>query len=332
MEGGTFNANQWADLFKRAGAKYVVLVTKHHDGYCLWDSPLQPDWNSTTSGPKRNIVAEVTDAVRKAGLTMGFYYSLLEWTNPIHAWTVDPTDSIGRYVSEYMIPQFKDLVTRYKPELIFSDGDWDYTADQLHSAELIAWYYNTVGPKAIVNNRWGNGNDHGFRTPEYSAGITQTDRPWAECRGLGRSFGLNRNEPIENYLTSDALIRHFAKLVAAGGGMTLNVGPAADGQIPLLQQERLLDLGRWLDVNGEAIYGTRPYSHFYEMKDVTVERIDPNIQFEWKRNSPIRPSPTTTSPPTGRASFKLPPHKPLRSRWKQTMLLNSGSPTKGAAI
>lgn len=281
-----FNANQWADLFKRAGAKYVVLVTKHHDGYCLWDSPLQPDWNSTTSGPKRNIVAEVTDAVRKAGLTMGFYYSLLEWTNPIHAWTVDPTDSIGRYVSEFMIPQFKDLVTRYKPELIFSDGDWDYTADQLHSAELIAWYYNTVGPKAIVNNRWGNGNDHGFRTPEYSAGITQTDRPWAECRGLGRSFGLNRNEPIENYLTSDALIRHFAKLVAAGGGMTLNVGPAADGQIPLLQQERLLDLGRWLDVNGEAIYGTRPYSHFYEMKDVTVERIDPNIAFEWKRNSP----------------------------------------------
>lgn len=286
FKGELFDANQWADLFKRAGAKYVVLVTKHHDGYCLWDSPLQPDWNSTTSGPKRNIVAEVTDAVRKAGLTMGFYYSLLEWTNPIHAWTVDPTDSIGRYVSEYMIPQFKELVTRYKPELIFSDGDWDYTAEQLHSAELIAWYYNNVGPNAIVNNRWGNGNDHGFRTPEYSAGITQTDRPWAECRGLGRSFGLNRNEPIENYLTSDELIRHFAKLVAAGGGMTLNVGPAADGQIPLLQQERLLDLGKWLEVNGEAIYGTRPYSHFYEMKEVVVERTDPNIAFEWKRNSP----------------------------------------------
>lgn len=281
-----FDADEWARLFKKAGAQYVLLVTKHHDGYCLWDSQYQPEWNSVMSGPKRNVVEEVTDAVRAAGMKMGFYYSLLEWTNPIHKWTVDPTDSIGRYVDEYMIPQFKELVTRYKPSVIFSDGDWDYTADQLHSVELISWYYNTVGPEAIVNDRWGNGNQHGFRTPEYSAGITLTDRPWAECRGLGRSFGLNRNEPIENYLTSDALIRHFAKLVAAGGGMTLNVGPAADGQIPLLQQERLLDLGKWLEVNGEAIYGTRPYSKFYEMKPVVVKNVVSQIDFDWKRNSP----------------------------------------------
>ena len=123
-------------------------------------------------------------------------------------------------------------------------------------------------------------------TPEYSAGITLTDRPWAECRGLGRSFGLNRNEPLENYLTSDELIRHFCVLVAAGSGMTLNVGPAADGKIPLLQQERLLDLGKWLDINGEAIYNTRPYKKFYEMKPVTVTRNDAEINFDWKRNSP----------------------------------------------
>ncbi|MCQ2283632.1 MAG: alpha-L-fucosidase [Bacteroidales bacterium] len=281
-----FDANEWAQLFKRAGAQYVLLVTKHHDGYCLWDSKYQPEWNSVVSGPHRNIVTEVTDAVRAAGMKMGFYYSLLEWTNPLHKWTVDPTDSIGRYVDEYMIPQFKELVMRYNPSVLFSDGDWDYTADQLHSAELISWYYNTVGPEAIVNDRWGNGNQHGFRTPEYSSGITLTDRPWAECRGLGRSFGLNRNEPLENYLTSESLIRHFAKLVAAGGGMTLNVGPAADGQIPLLQQERLLDLGKWLQVNGEAIYGTRPYEHFYEMEKVKVARTDPNVNFDWKRNSP----------------------------------------------
>lgn len=286
FKGELFDADEWAQLFKKAGAKYVLLVTKHHDGYCLWDSQYQPEWNSVISGPKRNIVEEVTNAVRGAGLKMGFYYSLLEWTNPIHKWTVDPTDSIGPYVDNYMIPQFKELVTKYKPSVLFSDGDWDYTADQLHSAELISWYYNTVGPDAVVNDRWGNGNQHGFRTPEYSAGITLTDRPWAECRGLGRSFGLNRNEPIENYLTSDALIRHFAKLVAAGGGMTLNVGPAADGQIPLLQQERLLDLGKWLEVNGEAIYGTRPYSKFYEMKPVVVKNVVSQIDFDWKRNSP----------------------------------------------
>ena len=185
-----------------------------------------------------------------------------------------------------MIPQFKELITKYKPTILFTDGEWRNTAEQWHATELISWYYNTVGKDAIVNDRWGEGQQHGFRTPEYSAGITLTDRPWAECRGLGRSFGLNRNEPLENYMTSDELIRHFAVLVAAGGGMTLNVGPAADGKIPLLQQERLLDLGKWLEINGEAIYGTRPYKKFYEMKPVKVERTDQKIDFDWKRNSP----------------------------------------------
>jgi hypothetical protein len=103
---------------------------------------------------------------------------------------------------------------------------------------------------------------------------------------LGRSFALNRNEPLENYVTADELIRHFAQLVACGGGMTLNVGPAADGQIPLLQQERLLELGRWLEVNGEAIYGSRPYKKFTEEKEVEIRRIDTQIAFDWVRNSP----------------------------------------------
>ena len=281
-----FEPTQWADLFKKSGAKYVLLVTKHHDGYCLWDSEYSPEWNSVVGGPKRDIVGELTDAVRAEGLKMGFYYSLPEWTNPLHRWYIDPDDSITNYVDNHMIPQFKELVTKYRPSIIFADGEWRNSAEQWHSAELIAWYYNTVGEEAIVNDRWGHGAQHGFRTPEYSAGITQTDRPWAECRGIGRSFALNRNEPLSNYLTSKELIRHFAKTVAAGGGMTLNVGPAADGIIPMLQQERLLDLGKWLEINGEAIYGTRPYHKFYEMKEVSITRTDSVIDFNWHRNSP----------------------------------------------
>ena len=281
-----WSPSDWADLFKKSGAKYVLLVTKHHDGYCLWDSEYSPEWNSVVGGPKRDIVGELTDAVRAEGLKMGFYYSLPEWTNPMHRWYVDPDDSITNYVDNHMIPQFKELVTKYRPSIIFSDGEWRNSAEQWHAAELIAWYYNTVGEEAIVNDRWGHGAQYGFRTPEYSAGITQTDRPWAECRGIGRSFGLNRNEPLSNYLTSKELIRHFAKTVAAGGGMTLNVGPAADGIIPMIQQERLLDLGKWLEINGEAIYGTRPYTKFYEMKEVTVCRTDSLIDFNWHRNSP----------------------------------------------
>ena len=276
----------WAELFRKSGARYVLLVSKHHDGYCLWPSQYAPGWNSVETGPHRDICGELAEAVRHKGLKMGFYYSLPEWTSQIHTWYVDPDDSIAEYVGTHMIPQFKELVERYRPTVLFTDGEWRNSAEQWHATELISWYYNTVGDEAIVNDRWGNGGQHGFRTPEYSAGITLIDRPWAECRGLGRSFGLNRNEPLENYLTSDELIRHFATLVAAGGGMTLNVGPAADGTIPLLQQERLLDLGAWLQTNGEAIYGTRPYKKFYEMKPVTVVRSDPKIDFDWKRNSP----------------------------------------------
>lgn len=281
-----FQPQEWADLFKRSGAKYVVLVSKHHDGYAMWGSRYAPDWNSVETGPKRDVVGELTDAVKGAGLKMGLYYSLPEWSNKLHRWEIDDKDSIGRYVDEHMIPQFKELVTTYRPSLIFTDGEWWNTAEQWHARELIAWYYNLVGDEAIVNDRWGHGADYGYKTPEYSAGITMTDRPWAEVRGIGRSFGLNRNEPIENYLTEDELIRHFATLVANGGGMILNVGPAGDGQIPLLQQERLLQLGDWLQVNGEAIYGTRAYKKHVEEKEITINRIDSTINFNWVRNSP----------------------------------------------
>ena len=286
FKGELWDPNEWAELFWKSGAKYVLLVSKHHDGYCLWPSQYAPGWNSVETGPHRDICGELTEAVRNHGLKMGFYYSLPEWKSDIHCWYVDPDDSIAEYVDTHMIPQLKELITTYKPTVLFTDGEWRNSAEQWHATELISWYYNTVGEEAIVNDRWGNGQQHGFRTPEYSAGITLTDRPWAECRGLGRSFGLNRNEPLENYMTSEELIRHFCVLVAAGGGMTLNVGPAADGKIPLLQQERLLDLGNWLRINGQAIYGTRPYKKFYEMNPVTIVRSDDQINFDWKRNSP----------------------------------------------
>lgn len=302
-----WNPNEWAELFEYAGAKYVVLVTKHHDGYCLWDSQYQPEWNSVVSGPKRNIVDELTTAVREKGLRMGFYYSLPEWTNPHHIWMVDPDNEIGDYVDNYMVPQFKELVTRYKPDLLFSDGDWNNTAEQLRSQELISWYYNTVGKDAIVNNRWGNGTKHGFLTPEYSAGIANTEVPWAECRGLGRSFGLNRNEDLDNYMTDKELIQHFVELVAHGGGMTLNVGPNADGTIPLIQQERLRSLGKWLGINGEAIYGSRPYEIPCQRVTTFVKTVYTGaLDFDWVRNAPNREMPVDNFDIHWKGIFKAP--------------------------
>ena len=180
------------------------------------------------------------------------------------------------------------MIGTYKPELIFADGEWFNSAKQWHAAELIHWYYNLVGDDAIVNNRWGSGLDVGFLTPEYSAGIKVTDRPWAEVRGIGRSFGLNRNEDLEAYGTSKELIHRFVQTVANGGGMILNVGPKADGQIPLIQQERLLQLGEWLRINGDAIYGAKTFTIKEEEKEVKIERVDEHINFNWVRNSPMK--------------------------------------------
>ena len=140
-----------------------------------------------------------------------------------------------------------------------------------------------------MNNRWGGGSNIGFLTPEYSAGMKETDRPWAECRGLGRSFGLNRNEPLDQYMTPGELIHFFVKAVGNGGGITLNVGPKADGQIPLLQQERLRQLGAWLKINGEAIYGSKTWIKNGEERPVAIDRIDPEIDFDWVRNTPVKP-------------------------------------------
>lgn len=284
-----FDPDEWAAIFQKAGAKYIVLVAKHHDGFCLWPSSQAPGWNSLDTGPKRDIVGELAEAVRKKKLRFGLYYSLPEWNHPLHRWYNDPPDSIHRYVNEHMIPQFTDLISSYLPDLIFTDGEWFNTADDWHAKHLIAWYYNLVGPDAIVNDRWGHGADIGFITPEYSAGEIKTDRPWAEVRGLGRSFGLNRNEKLSAYMSNTELIHLFIKSVANGGGLIINVGPAADGKIPLLQQERIETLGAWIAQNEEAIYGATTWQQPAIYKDVSLSRTDTLMQFNWVRNSPGKP-------------------------------------------
>lgn len=288
-----FDAEQWAELFKKSGAKYVLFTSKHHDGYCMWNSKYSKGWNSYETAPKRDFCKEITQAVRKQGLEMGMYYSLTEWTNPLYRWTIDTNKSIDKYVKNHLHPQFKELVELFKPTIIFSDGDWDHTYKDFRSDELVEFYYRTVGDKAIVNDRFGKGFNHGYLTPEYSSGIIETQRPWAECRGIGRSFGLNRNEDINSYKTSKEIIQHLVQLVALGGGLTLNVGPGADGQIPLLQQERLLDIGKWLEINGESIYSSTPYHRPYDAKELTTKDDnqiykDSVINFNWVRNSPLK--------------------------------------------
>ena len=284
-----FDADEWAEIFERAGARYIILVSKHHDGFCLWPSAYQPGWNSVDVGPGRDIVGELEQAIRKRDIKFGLYYSLAEWNHPLHQWYSDPPDSIHTYVQEYMIPQFKELIGTYKPHVLFTDGEWFNHSEDWHARQLIAWYYNLVGDDAIVNDRWGAGSDIGFITPEYSSGGIETDRPWAEVRGLGRSFGLNRAEKLSAYKTPRELIHLFVRTVSHGGGLTINVGPYADGKIPLLQQERIEKLGGWIRTNEEAIYGSEQWIRSGEEREVTLERVDPQINFNWVRNSPGYP-------------------------------------------
>lgn len=267
-----FNPDHWADVFKKSGARYVVLTSKHHEGYCLWNSP-EADrawgrpWNSVTGTPKRDLLGDLSASVRAAGLKMGYYYSLYEWFNPL--WLQDKK----RYVSEHMIPQFKDLVTRYKPSIIFSDGEWELSDTAWKSEELLAWLFDhsPVASEVLVDDRWGSntrGKNTGatYTTSEYGAGMDPSV-VWEESQGIGHSYGYNRNEKLEDYKTSRELILLLVDIVARGGNLLLDIGPTADGRIPVIMQQRLIDMGKWLEQNGEAIYGTSAYKQSYEWSD-----------------------------------------------------------------
>lgn len=256
-----FDARQWADLFVRAGVKYVVPTSKHHDGFALWPSAEANKtwgraWNAASIGPKRDLMGEMAEATRAAGLKFGFYYSLYEWFNPL--WLYDRP----RYVKEHMFPQFKDVVTRYAPAIIFSDGEWDLPSKDWKAEELLAWLFNESPSRdhVVINDRWGKETRHkhgGYWTTEYAAGLQDGAHPWEESRGMAHSYGYNRAERIGDYKTGREFILVLIDLVSRGGNLLLDIGPMADGTIPPVMEERLLEIGDWLRVNGEAIYGTR---------------------------------------------------------------------------
>lgn len=259
-----FDPDQWADIFKDAGARYVVLTSKHHEGFTLWPSKHSWNWNAVDVGPHRDLAGDLSTAVKEKGLHMGFYFSLYEWFNPLYREDVD------RYVDQHMLPQLKDLVTRYEPDIVWPDGEWGHPSETWRSTEFLAWLYNEspVKDRVVVNDRWGSetrSNHGGFYTTEYDLVHDREisgdaiQHPWEETRGIGGSFGYNRNESLDDYESSEFLIHYLVDKVARGGNLLLNVGPTADGRIPVIQQQRLRDIGTWLKINGDAIYGTRAW-------------------------------------------------------------------------
>lgn len=274
-----FDPGQWASIFENSGAKYVVLTSKHHEGYCLWNSPWADlswgrPWNAVTGTPRRDLLGDLTDAVRKKGLKMGYYYSLYEWFNPL--WMADRK----QYVEKVMTPEFKDLVTRYKPSVIFSDGEWDLPDTSWKSPELLAWLFNEspVKDEVVVDDRWGSntrGKNHGstYTTSEYGSGM-EPGVVWEESQGIGLSYGYNRMESLENYKSSRHLILLLTDIVSRGGNLLLDIGPTGDGRIPVIMQQRLADMGAWLKINGEAIYDTEPWKETRQWSSGEKPEVD----------------------------------------------------------
>ncbi|WP_367913562.1 alpha-L-fucosidase [Leadbetterella sp. DM7] len=252
-----FDPDRWAGILKESGARYVVLTSKHHEGFAMWPSKQSWNWNAGDIGPRRDLLGDLTRSVKAKGLKMGYYYSLYEWYNPMYNTDLD------RYIDERMLPQMKDLVETYQPDILWGDGEWDHPTDQWRVAPFMSWLFNEskVKDSIVINDRWGSDtrSKYGsFYTTEY-ADVSQVkfNRPWEECRGIGESFGYSRNENLEMYSSAEKLVHMLVEIVSKGGNLLLNIGPRADGGIPVIMQERLAEIGAWLKVNGEAIYGTR---------------------------------------------------------------------------
>ncbi len=265
-----FDPDQWAQLFEKAGAKYIVLTSKHHDGFTLWPNEEANDrgfaWNSMEIGPKRDLVGELTTAVKKTPVKMGLYYSLYEWYHPL--WINDK----DRFVDEHYLPQVKDLVTKYSPDILWADGEWEMEAEKWRSTEFLSWLFNESNVKnsIVVNDRWGKGirkNHGGYFTTEYESEAPEFEKPWEECRGMGFSFGYNQNEDAQDYNSPKALTLMLVNIVSTGGNLLLDIGPDSRGNIPVIMQERLLQLGGWLETNGEAIYGTKPWNNSFQWSE-----------------------------------------------------------------
>ncbi|WP_410811665.1 alpha-L-fucosidase [Micromonospora sp. 067-2] len=248
----------WADLCAASGARYVVPVSKHHDGFLLWPSstpnPTVPDWSTA-----RDVIGELATAVRTVGLRYGVYYSGgLDWTFgnlPIRRMAdipdgVPTSPEYARYVDAH----WRELIERYRPSMLWNDIGYPRAGDP---HELIDDYYTQV-PDGVVNDRF-EAKTCDVQTPEYRLRVDIDPVVWETVRGLGLSFGWNRQETAEQLLSSTELVHLLADVVSKNGNLLLGITPDDRGVIPGEQAETLRTLGRWLSTYGEAIYDTRPW-------------------------------------------------------------------------
>jgi alpha-L-fucosidase len=243
-----FNADQWVQLAKDTGTRYLVFTSKHHDGFSMFDSKLT-DYKITNSPFKRDVVKELADACHKADLKLGFYYSPVDWYHPDYR-----TENHRRYI-KFLHGQLRELCTNYgKIDIVWFDG-LGGSADDWDSHNLLKMV-RTLQPGVIINNRAGLPADHD--TPEQTIGKFQTDRPWETCMTLCDQWAWKPNDRMKSLKDC---VHTLVRVVGGDGNFLFNVGPMPDGRIEPRQADRLREIGTWLRKNGQSIYGTRggPY-------------------------------------------------------------------------
>jgi alpha-L-fucosidase len=262
-ESAKWSPDKMAEIFRKAGARYVVLTSKHHEGFTLWPSTTpnpSPFLKSGQLHSQRDIVGELNTAVIRQGMKMGLYYSGgYDWTfasGPIETNAdYEAVKPESEAYGEYAFAQIHELINRYHPAILWNDIDWPKTG---HALQVEADFYNAV-PDGVIDDRFGIAHAD-FISPEYQNLEKINPKKWEECRGLGRSFGYNRAEGEAETIAPSDLIALLVDIVSKNGNLLLDVGPEADGTIPQVQMERLEALGSWLETNGEAIYDTTPWT------------------------------------------------------------------------
>ncbi len=262
-----YDPEYWASLIKSSGAKYAVITTKHHDGFALWDTKYG-DLNIRKSPANRDLIAPLVGELRKQKLKVGLYYSLPDWSYVDYP---NQTRNKKRYADDparwqkflnYYQGQLKEMNSKFKPDLYWFDGDWEFSADKWQAGHVREFLLKD-NPKTIINSRLKGYGD--YATPEQGVPIVKpNDKYWELCMTMNNSWGFQGNDKA--YKTPYQIIRIFTDCISMGGNLLLDIGPKADGTIPQEQVSILKELGRWTNKHKEAIFNSKsglPAGHFY---------------------------------------------------------------------
>ncbi len=256
-----YDPEAWARLAKEAGMKYIVITSKHHDGFALYDSNVT-DWDVVDATPYgKDLIAPLAEAARRHGLKFGLYYSQAQdWVHPGGAksgiedgegWSEEHKGSFDQYLDEIAIPQLREILSKYRPDVLWWDTPYLMTPER---AERLWRVVEELAPGIITNNRLGGGYKGDFSTPEQYIPATGLDYDWETCMTMNGTWGYKSYD--HDWKSAETLIQNLVDIVSKGGNYLLNVGPTAQGTIPEPSIERLQAVGRWMEKNGESLYGT----------------------------------------------------------------------------